>query len=66
MERKWIVLFSHKPERNYTYQKEIQHFIDCLQNDETPSITAEEGLKVVRVIEAANLSSSRDGARIKV
>ena len=42
----------------YTYHyesfyKEMLHFIDCVKNDSTPSISASDGLKVVKIINEA-------------
>jgi predicted dehydrogenase len=37
-------------------RQECQHFIDCINNHKKPSSSGEEGLKVVRILEAAQNS----------
>ncbi len=39
------------------YQREIDHFVNCIINDEPPSISGRIGLEVVKIIEAAYQSS---------
>ena len=43
-------------------RKECQHFINCIQQDETPQTDGYNGLRVVTIIEAANESIKKDGA----
>jgi predicted dehydrogenase len=43
----------------------IEHFIDCIINDKTPLVTAEDGLKVAQVIQAM-LESARSGKAVKL
>jgi predicted dehydrogenase len=43
---------------SYTYYyepfyKELEHFFDCIKNDSTPSVSAQDGLKTVEIIQAA-------------
>jgi len=43
---------------SYTYYyesfyRELQHFFDCVKNDSTPLVSAQDGLKTVEVIQAA-------------
>ncbi len=40
---------------------ECQHFIDCVKNDTKPRSDGEDGLRVVRVLEAGSLSLLRGG-----
>ena len=40
---------------------ECQHFVDCVADDRTPRSDGEDGLRVVRVLEAGNLSLQRGG-----
>jgi predicted dehydrogenase len=41
---------------------ECQHFIDCIDQGKTPRSDGRDGLRVVRVLEAAQRSLKRDGA----
>jgi len=45
---------------------EAEYFIDCLENNREPFNNGEAGLKVVRLLEAADLSLKSDGQRIKL
>ncbi len=40
---------------------ECQHFVDCIVNDTRPRSDGEDGLRVVRVLEAGSLSLARGG-----
>ena len=45
---------------------EAEYFIDCLENNHEPFNNGEAGLKVVKLLEAADLSLKSDGQRIKL
>lgn len=47
-------------------QTECQHFIDCVRNGRRPATDGENGLRVVSVLEAAELSLRQDGAPIEI
>jgi len=53
-------LMQNQPERDYTYQSEVKSFFEAVQNDSKPPVTGEEGLKVLKVIDAARLSSEQN------
>jgi predicted dehydrogenase len=38
---------------NYGFPQEFEHFVDCVKNDKTPSVTGEDGKAVLEVIFAA-------------
>jgi len=42
--------------------RELSYFVDCIANDKTPVNDGEAGLRVVRMLEAANESISKRGA----
>jgi predicted dehydrogenase len=42
---------------NYGFPQEMQHFVNCVQRDEQPLVTAEDGRAVLEVIYAAYLSA---------
>ena len=42
---------------NYGFPQEMQHFVDCVQRDEPPLVTAEDGRAVLEVIYAAYRSA---------
>jgi predicted dehydrogenase len=43
---------------------ECQHFLDCIENGTKPLTGGQEGLDLVRVLEAASLSLKKDGAPV--
>jgi predicted dehydrogenase len=43
---------------------ECQHFVDCIRNGKTPLTDGTDGLRVVRVLEAAQRSLKESGSRI--
>ncbi|SPQ00026.1 Oxidoreductase domain protein [Candidatus Sulfobium mesophilum] len=45
---------------------EIEHLADCIKNGKTPVTDGEAGLRVVRLLEAADKSLKRGGAKIKL
>ncbi len=44
---------------------EIDHFADCIENRKNPITDGEGGLRVVRILEAANKSLRRGGAKVR-
>jgi predicted dehydrogenase len=47
-------------------QTECQHFIDCIQTGRQPRTDALNGLRVVRVLEAAERSMAQDGKPVEL
>lgn len=47
-------------------QSECQHFIDCIRNNRQPRTDALNGLRVVRVLEAAEYSIAQDGKPVEL
>ena len=45
-------------------QKECQHFIDCIENGTKPKSDAEQGTKIVKMIEAAQESLKKGGVPV--
>ena len=45
---------------------EARHFVDCINNNQTPITSGEIGLRVVRILEAASLSMKNRGAPVDV
>lgn len=61
----WELLDELPAQRDDSYLAEWRHFLECVENGATPMITGEDGLAVLRVIDAAR-DSSATGARAKV
>jgi predicted dehydrogenase len=47
-------------------QVECNHFIDCVKKGQTPTSDGQSGLRVVRVLEAAQRSLNADGRREEI
>lgn len=54
----WRTLFSHPHNRDESYVAQWRHFLDCIEGRDTPLVSGADGLKTLRVIEAARLSSN--------
>ena len=50
---------------NYGFLQEIAHFVDCVQHDKPPLVTAEDGRAVLEVIFAA-YESARTGRKVSL
>jgi predicted dehydrogenase len=57
----WQELFNHSHQRDDSYLAEWQNLIECVTKNITPSITGEDGLKVIQIIEAAQHSAASSG-----
>lgn len=53
----WEVLFYQTTERNFTYHEELTNFFSCVENGLSPLITGEDGMNVLKVVDAVNASS---------
>jgi predicted dehydrogenase len=53
----WRQLFVHQPQFNETYLAEWKEFLKCINNNGIPTITGEDGLRVLEIIEAARVSA---------
>lgn len=53
----WCELFCHQHQRDDSYLAEWQHFLSCVNEQKSPLITGEDGLKVLQIIEAARQAS---------
>lgn len=59
-------LFVPHVDSTEALKTEIDHFLDCIRDHATPQSDGEAGLRVVRVIEAAQESLDRDGAMVTI
>lgn len=63
--KEWKTLFADKPEKDFTYRQELQHFMTCIAKKQDPMVDGRAGLTVLRVIEAAR-RSSMGGKRVTI
>src|SRR5215470_15787349 len=55
----------YEEEWNYGFPQEMEHFVDCVQNDKPPLVTGEDGRAVLEVIFAA-YESARSGSKVQL
>jgi predicted dehydrogenase len=53
----WEELLLDQPERDFSYQQELKHFISCVEAGSDPSINGRDGEDVLTVVDAARVSS---------
>lgn len=53
----WKTVFSQPSERDFSYRQEWQHFLNCIENEDTPIVGGEDGLDALKVVEAIRASS---------
>ncbi len=59
-------IHSPKVSTEEPLRAEAQHFIDCIKNNKTPRSDGESGLRVVKIIEAAEKSIKENGKEVKL
>jgi predicted dehydrogenase len=57
-------LWSPKVETSEALQVEVDHFLSCINGEQVPLTGGEEGLKVVRILEAADISMRNRGTPV--
>ncbi len=62
----WKELLSHPHQSDDSYIEELRCFTECVLANKLPPITGEDGLAVLKIIEAARKSSQLDGKMIEV
>jgi len=61
----WHELFRYQQQRDDSYLAEWEHFLKCIEGSITPMISGNDGLQVLKIIEAARLSSE-SGIQIQI
>lgn len=61
----WSEIYRHKHHRDDSYLAEWQHWLACIRIGEKPLISGEDGLKALRIVDAAR-RSSETGAKIEL
>ena len=63
--KEWREVFRHTPQRDETYVAEWIHFLSCVDGTSQPSISGEEGLATLHIVEAAR-QAAESGLRMTV
>ena len=59
-------MWAPKIEQGEALHRELNYFVDCIRNDKTPMNDGHAGLRVVRMLEAANESLRHRGALVRL
>jgi predicted dehydrogenase len=59
-------MWAPKCDNTEALQVECRHFLDCINNNKTPTTDGQVGLRVVKIMEAANESMARQGQPVKL
>ncbi len=52
--------FQGEKDKNFTYEKELEQFIACVESDKPAPVPVKSGLKVLELVEALRLSSQEE------
>ena len=55
--------FDYNSKRDDIYKKQLKKFIECIENGSNPIVTIEDGINVVRMIDAAR-DASKSGSKV--
>ena len=62
----WVPIFKKENALQHTYVSEWKSFLGCVSSNQRPEVTGNDGLAVLKVVEAAKLSHQQNGLRIEV
>ena len=57
---KWIKIIGSENDYDDSYKFEINHLVECIIHDKRPKISIDDGLKTLKIIEAAKESSKKN------
>lgn len=57
-QKKWQVLYEDQVDKNFSYKRELNHFLGCITNDNLPLISGTSAMDTLRVIESIKRASS--------
>ena len=61
----WETVYRYEQQRNDTYIRQWQHFLECVAGNEVPQVTIADGIEVLKIVEAARESSER-GIKVQI
>ncbi len=62
----WQPVFHQVHQRDDSYRAQWHHFLDCVQTSQAPRVGGEDGMAVLKIIEAAWQSAAAEGARVAI
>ena len=54
-----LLSYKYNSERDYIYKTQLEVFFDCIENGKNPRVTVEDGINVLRLIDASRCSSAK-------
>tara|TARA_Y100001970_G_scaffold2704_1_gene3163 strand:+ start:15631 stop:16620 length:990 start_codon:yes stop_codon:yes gene_type:complete len=51
-------LETYQNDLNYIYRKQLEHFFDCIENNKKPSVSINDGIAIIHIIDAIKKSSN--------
>jgi predicted dehydrogenase len=61
----WKILLAQAPSKDETYLAQLQEFTNCINEGTIPSVSGQDGIRILEIIEAAQ-SSANTGAQVSV
>jgi len=58
-----LSVYEYDADRDYIYRKQLEIFIDCIEKNNIPVVSVEDGFNVIKLIDAAH-KSDKDGSRV--
>ena len=55
----------YENDRNYVYREQLKHFFNCIENDEQPLVSLDDGYAVLKIIESAK-KSYKTGKKVAI
>lgn len=62
----WVEVSRYEMPRDFTYEAEWRHLLDCIESGRQPLVSFEDGRRVLGLIEAATRSDAAAGAQVRV
>jgi len=63
-EKEWRELYHYQHQPDESYRAEWQHFLACIEEKKTPLVTGEDGLMVLKIVDAVREASKSGGKEL--
>ena len=58
-QKQWDILYKDQEDRNFSYKEELNHFLECITNDNLPLISAESAFDTLKTIDSIRKSANQ-------
>lgn len=65
-ENTWVEVYRHLPARDFSYEAEWHHLLRCIEDNRPAQVSFDDGVKVLRLIDAAVRSDAASGLQVSV